>query len=115
MHELSIADSIVRIAAKHARGRRVERVVIRVGALRQVVPDALGFAFELVSQGTLLDGAVLELEPVATAVECRGCGAESELTRFPLACAACGSWDVEVIRGEELSVDSLDVVEEAVA
>lgn len=115
MHELSIADSIVRIAADHARGRSVERVTVRVGALRQVVPDALAFAFALVTQGTAIDGAELELEQVGAAVRCRGCSAESEVDGFPLACHACGSLEVDVVRGEELSVESLDVVEEVLA
>ena len=50
MHELSIAESIVRIADAHAAGRRVTKVEVKVGHLRQVVPSALEFAFELVAQ-----------------------------------------------------------------
>ena len=52
MHELSIADAIVRIACAHAGGRRIESVEVKVGHLRQVVPDALAFAFTLVAEGT---------------------------------------------------------------
>jgi hydrogenase nickel incorporation protein HypA/HybF len=114
MHELSIAGAIVQIAEANAGGRRVTRVEVRVGDLRQVVPSALEFAFELVARETAVEGAELALERVAAAGACRACGAESELDGFPLACAACGSPDVEVVRGEELSVDclELDVPEE---
>jgi hydrogenase nickel incorporation protein HypA/HybF len=59
MHELSIAESVVGIASRHAAGRRVYKVELRVGHLRQVVPSALEFAFELVAQGTSLEGAEL--------------------------------------------------------
>jgi hydrogenase nickel incorporation protein HypA/HybF len=107
MHELSIADAIVRIACAHAGGSRIESVEVKVGHLRQVVPDALEFAFALVAEGTEAAGAELILEEVPAAGVCRICGSESELPGFPLACEACGSLDVELIRGEELLVDAL--------
>ncbi|HKH16430.1 MAG TPA: hydrogenase maturation nickel metallochaperone HypA [Solirubrobacteraceae bacterium] len=109
MHELALAESVVAIASRHAAGRRVARVELRVGHLRQVVPAALEFAFELVAQGTPLDGAELLIEDVAVAGRCRGCGAESELPGFPLACAACGGLDLELLRGDELLVEALEL------
>jgi len=115
MHELSIAEAIVAVAERHARGRRVTRVEVSVGHLRQVVPDALEFAFELTTMGTALDGAELVLEEVPAAGRCRSCDEVSRLDGFPLTCRACGAWDVEVIAGEELRVESLDVDEKEVA
>jgi hydrogenase nickel incorporation protein HypA/HybF len=109
MHELSIAEALVGIAERHARGRRVLKVEVQVGYLRQVVPSALGFAFELVSQGTPVEGAELELHEVAAAGTCRGCGSETPLPGFPLVCEHCGGFDVEVTRGEELLVNSLEL------
>lgn len=109
MHELSIAESIARIALAHAADRPVTRVYVKIGHLRQVVPSALSFGFELVSRGTGLEGARLEIETVPAAGLCRGCGAENELRDFPFRCAACGDSRVEIIRGEELLVDSLEI------
>ena len=111
MHELSLAESIVAIANRHAAGRRVEAVHVQVGHLRQVVPSALEFAFELLAGGTALDGARLVIEPVPAAGVCRACGAETVLERFPLACSACGGLDVEITAGEELLLDSLELEE----
>ncbi len=114
MHELSIAQAIVDVAARHAAGRRVAKVEVRVGHLRQVVPDSLDFAFSLVTQGTALDGAVLEITHVPAAGRCRECGAESVMEDFPLCCARCGGLDVEMLAGEELLVDALELEEELV-
>jgi hydrogenase nickel incorporation protein HypA/HybF len=111
MHELSIAESIVAVAQRHAAGRSVYAVDVKVGHLRQVVPGALEFAFELTARGTCLDGAELRIDQVAAAGRCRACGAESVLEGFPLMCAACGALDVEVTAGEELLVDSLELEE----
>lgn len=114
MHELSLADSLVRIASRHAAGRRVTRVEIKVGHLRQVVPSALEFAFSLVAVGTTVEGAELAIEEVPAAGMCRACGTESVLDAFPLSCRDCGGLDLELVRGEELLVDSLEL-EEALA
>ena len=109
MHELAIAESLAEIAERHAAGRRVTRIEVHVGHLRQVVPAALEFAFELVAQGTALDGAELALVEVPVAVWCRSCGAESRPDGFPLTCRACGGWDFAVTAGDELRVESLDL------
>jgi hydrogenase nickel incorporation protein HypA/HybF len=111
MHELSIAEAIVAVAERHAAGRAVYAVEVRVGHLRQVVPGALEFAFELTATGTCVDGAELRVQQVPAAGRCRACGAESLFEGFPLMCAACGGLDVEVTAGEELLVDSLELEE----
>jgi hydrogenase nickel incorporation protein HypA/HybF len=114
MHELSIAEGIVEVARRHAAGRRVVRVEVKVGHLRQVLPDSLHFAFEFVTQGTALDGAELAIAHIPAAGRCRECGTPSVLKGFPLCCARCGGLNVEVIAGEELLVDVLELEEEAV-
>ncbi len=111
MHELSIAGAGLDVVLEHAGGRRVTRVEVHVGHLRQVVPDALAFSFELVAQGTAAEGAELELVEVRAEGNCRACGARSALPGFPLRCVACGGLDVEIVRGEELCVESLDVTD----
>ena len=111
MHELSIAEAIVRIAAAHAGERRVWKVELKVGHLRQVVPTALEFAFELVALGTPVEGAELEIEVVPAAGLCRGCGTESALDAFPFRCSHCGALDLDVTRGEELLVEALELEE----
>ena len=111
MHELAIAESVVEVAMRHARGRRVTKVELRVGHLRQVVPSALAFAFELTTRGTELEGAGLEIAAVPVAGVCRTCGAHTPLPELPLTCRQCGGFDVEVTEGEELSVDALELEE----
>jgi hydrogenase nickel incorporation protein HypA/HybF len=110
MHELSIAQAVVAICEQHAAGRRVERVELKVGALRQVVPDALAFSFGLVAEGTVVEGAELAIEEVPVLLACRDCADETEVDGFPLVCGSCGSAHVDVAGGEELHVESLEVV-----
>jgi hydrogenase nickel incorporation protein HypA/HybF len=114
VHELAIADSVVRIACAHAAGRKIAAVELKVGHLRQVVPSALEFSFGLVAEGTEADGAELRIEVVPAAGRCRGCGAHTPLPELPLRCVRCGGLDVDVLQGEELLVDSLEIEEQLV-
>ena len=111
MHELSIADAIVQIALRHAGGRPVTAVEVSIGHLRQVVPSSLQFSFELLCSGTPLEGARLEMHEIAPRGRCRECDTESEWNDFPLRCAQCGELDVELLAGDELTVDALELEE----
>jgi hydrogenase nickel incorporation protein HypA/HybF len=111
MHELAIAASIVEIAGRHAAGRRVTKITLQVGHLRQVVPSALAFSFEVVAQGTPVEGAALEIEAGPATGVCRRCGVESHLAAFPLQCQACGAFDLQIVAGEELVVEALELEE----
>lgn len=110
MHELSLCGAIADIATRRAGRRRIEAVHVRIGELRQVVPDTLTFCWELVVAQTQLDGAQLRLEWVEARLGCRACGAQFGLADPPVfACACCGGLDVEVVTGEEFEVRAIDL------
>jgi hydrogenase nickel incorporation protein HypA/HybF len=109
MNELSVAESIIDIAQRNARGRAIAKVQVRLGQLRQAAPESLDFAFNLLAEGTPLDGAELVVWYVSAAGRCRDCGAESVLEDFPLSCARCGGTDLDLFAGEELLVDALEL------
>jgi hydrogenase nickel incorporation protein HypA/HybF len=93
---------------RHAAGRKVSAIAVRVGALRQVVPDSLEFYIGLVGRDTVCEGARLELELVPAVLRC--CGAAWEPPSFR--CPACGAAG-EVMQGNEFEVESIDVEEDA--
>lgn len=111
MHELALAAGIIDVALRHARGRPVSVVRVRVGAMRQVVPDALAFHFEAVSAGTGCDGATLEVEPVAALLRCEACGRRWRPEEPTFRCPACRGANVALESGEELEVESIEVEE----
>jgi hydrogenase nickel incorporation protein HypA/HybF len=81
-----------------------------VGALRQVVPESLTFCWNIVRDHTDLFDTELELELVPAEVRCKACGRTSEIaSKWSLYCPLCASADIEVLRGEEFLVTSLDV------
>ena len=103
MHELGITRNIVAIVAEHACGRRVTRVAIDVGRLSGVMSEAIRFSFDIVAQGTCIEGAQLDIRDIDGRGRCRACQAEFVTPALFTPCA-CGSRDVERVAGEELKV-----------
>lgn len=123
MHELSIANAVVATAERHSGGLPVTAVRVRVGRLRQVVPESLGFYFELAARDGLCEGAALECERVPALLRCGACAAEWDPAPPPASesdqlivgfrCPECGASDHSVASGDELTVESIDVAEAA--
>ncbi len=108
MHEMAITQSVVDAVCEHAAGRRVHSVKLEVGALCAIVPAAMEFCFGLAVEGTVADGATLDVDVRPGAARCRSCGARFEL-RDPILLCPCGSADVEVLEGRDLRILSMEV------
>lgn len=109
MHELSLSSAIVNTAVKHADGRRVTVVSLRVGRLRQVVPDTLAFYFEFVARDSLCEGARLEQTVIDARLRCRPCAREWAIEIPAFRCPTCGGSEVEIAAGDEFEVESIEV------
>jgi hydrogenase nickel incorporation protein HypA/HybF len=115
MHELSIAQSMIELAAEQlARNvtvTRVKTVSVRIGVMSGVVPEALKNAFDVAVIATPLAGSKLEIQTVGLAVWCDQCQAERELAEIgSLRCPVCQMRTPTIVRGEELELTSMEVV-----
>lgn len=113
MHELSLCSAIADTVAGQAGGRCVRRVRVRVGYYRQVVPDTLAYCWQIQTGGTELEHSELDVVTVPAVVSCHTCGAETTLSVPILLCGSCDGADVELISGEELLIESIDVLDTA--
>src|SRR5580704_18911692 len=100
MHELGITQEILEIVMQRAQERKVSRVVLEIGKLSCVLPDAIRFCFDLCADGTIAEGAELEIIQPPGRGRCRECGVEFEIHEI-LGHCACGSADVQWLTGEE--------------
>lgn len=112
MHELGITRNIVAIASDAAKGRPVRRVTLEVGKLSGVMTDAIAFCFDIAAQGTVLEGAALDITEVDGRARCLDCSAEFTTATLFDPCA-CGSHRVLRLAGDELNVKSLELEEAA--
>ena len=112
MHELSIAEELVRMIQRELRTypeRRLKTAHVWLGVLRQVDPTTLQFCFEAILRDTPLAGAQLCIEPVEAAARCRQCGLEFRVEDKWFECPRCAAVDAELLRGDELLLASLDL------
>ena len=111
MHEMSIAQSMLDIILQESLNHKVNRVLsvaLKVGELSAVEAESLRFCFELVSQGTVVEGARLDIERVEVTCRCRDCGADFAVEELVFCCPLCGGAGVEMLSGRELRVDSFE-------
>lgn len=112
MHEISLAEAVVRIVAEKAQAvgaERIARVRLEIGVLSHVEPAALAFAFAAVTPGTVAQGAVLEIARAPGRARCDTCGNSVEIDRLGSACPACGGFKLQVSGGDELRVKDMEV------
>ena len=113
MHEMSIMASlfgIIQQQAAAAGAQRVLSVKVRVGALAGVEPELLSSAFDIFAEGTVAKGACFEVERVPITGRCRECGKTGfQIANFELICPDCCSKRVEIVGGEELVLEKLEV------
>lgn len=108
----SPSAAVVDAAVWHAAGRRVLLVSVRLGHLRQVIPESLAFSFDVVARGTLCEGATLECEVVAAVLRCAPCAHEWAIVEPTFRCPRCGDAQIAVIDGDELEISSIEVEQE---
>ena len=112
MHEAHLAEDLVEVAVAEAEKQnatRIRSVRFKVGKKFQVVPEALEMGFRMAAEGTIAQDAALEVIQVPLAGRCRGCEARVESDEPILVCESCGSTDVEVLQGNEMVLESLEV------
>lgn len=105
----SAMDSVLEVA--RSRGAtRVHRIVLKIGALSGVEPEALRFAFEVVTQGTIAEGSELEVDSVPAQAYCSACDSLFEAQgSFILSCPGCGRLSADIRQGRELELSRLEM------
>jgi hydrogenase nickel incorporation protein HypA/HybF len=113
MHELSVTQSILDIATRHAEQAGAQRILainLVIGELTGFVDDSIQFYFDFLSQDTPAQGASLNFERTAASVRCHSCGAEYAPPHSHLwACPECEALGSDVIAGREFSVVSIEI------
>lgn len=109
VHELSLCGAVEATVIRHAADRPVRLVRVRIGHLRQVVPDTLAWYWEMQTEGGPLAGSALAVDEVPAIVRCRACGVDTTLTVPILLCGSCDGADVELVSGEEFDIVSIEL------
>ena len=112
MHELAITQSILDTSleqAKAVRAMRISQINLVIGEMSTIVDDCVQFYFDFFSKDTIAEGAVLSFQRVPTKMQCHNCDTVFQLSESGWICPYCNRWDAEILSGQELYIDSIEV------
>jgi hydrogenase nickel incorporation protein HypA/HybF len=112
MHELSVTESILKIALRHAgqsQAVKITDLYLVIGQLSSIVDDSVQFYWEIITKGTLAEGSRLHFTRIPTQLSCLDCGLRYSPQDEDLACPTCDSIRVKIIAGEEFQLESIEI------
>jgi len=113
MHEMAIVQSMLAILEDQARRHGATRIIavnLEFGVLTAVVPSAIEFGFEIVSKGSLAEGACLNISIIPVKALCQECHKEITMNDYDPFCPACGSAALRIVEGrDEMRVASMEI------
>ncbi|MEO1089527.1 MAG: hydrogenase maturation nickel metallochaperone HypA [Pseudomonadota bacterium] len=112
MHEMALGRGLVQLLEEQAQAQgfaRVRKVTLALGDLGHVDPESLAFCFDVVTKGTVAEGAVLDIRRPAGQAHCWDCGIAVTIQSRADACPSCGGHRLSVIAGDEMTVRELEV------
>lgn len=111
MHETAVVTGLLGILSRQAEEHGITRITevrLKVGRLRGLDSRQLRAAFETFAEGSLAEGARLDIDEVAITACCRGCGTEFTVEGWRFVCPTCEGTDAETVTGRELYVENFD-------
>ncbi len=112
MHELSVTESLLEIALRHAEEAGAERIVqlnIVIGELSSIVDESVQFYWDIVSKDTMAEGAELHFERVDGTLRCLSCGHTFPLSQKDFVCPKCGEERVVAAGGDDFRLESIEI------
>jgi hydrogenase nickel incorporation protein HypA/HybF len=114
MHELSVTESILQIALKHARAgnaKYITDIFLVIGDLSSIVDDSVQFYWDDIAAGTMAKGAKLHFRRIPAEMECLDCCLKYQPEPGELVCPHCSGVNVKIIRGDEFFMEAIEVSE----
>ena len=112
MHEMSLCEGILQILETESAQKnfkKVKSVALEIGSLSGVEIEALKFSFDVVMKGSLAEGSELIIIDKPATAWCMQCAEAVTIKQRYDDCPKCGSAQLQVTGGEELSIKELEV------
>jgi hydrogenase nickel incorporation protein HypA/HybF len=115
MHETAVVEGLMGILKRTAKANGVRRIVsvkLKLGRLHGLDARQIRGAFELFAEGTVADGARLDIDEIEIEARCKACGTAFTVRRYQFVCPSCGGTDADVTAGRELHIESFEAARE---
>jgi hydrogenase nickel incorporation protein HypA/HybF len=112
MHELAISNSILELVvgeAQQAGAKKVKDISLIFGELCGFAPEAVRVCLEALCKNTIAEGATVSFDIHKALAHCPHCIKDFEVSEYGWLCPYCHQGVLEIIRGRELRLDSIEV------
>ncbi len=111
MHEASIVSGILRIILEEAQkhgATKINRVNLQSGLLAGIEAETLTACFELLAEGTIAEGATLEIDVPPLNCQCQSCGHEFQLLKRAFHCPQCNGMKLDFEGGHGCNITGIE-------
>jgi hydrogenase nickel incorporation protein HypA/HybF len=112
MHEYSIVQSMLDLCEKHAQGKLVDKVVVKIGKMSGIEPHFLRESYDVFKEDTVCKDAAMEMNIIDISISCKDCGKESVIDNFNFYCPHCNGGNTEVLTGQEMHIEYIELKED---
>ncbi len=112
MHEMAVTESILEISMRHAdeaKAKRISHLYLVIGQLASIVDDSVQFYWDIITRGTIAEGALLHFRRLPARFLCLDCAHQYDMTSDSFSCPSCNSDHVKVVAGDEFYLEAIDV------
>jgi hydrogenase nickel incorporation protein HypA/HybF len=112
MHELPVTESLLEIAIRHATesdATRITNLHLVIGQLASIIDDSVQFYWDIISKGTIAEGASLHFKRIPTEFSCSDCDLLYHPENNDFKCPTCNGINVLIVAGREFYLESIEV------
>lgn len=118
MHELPVIQQILGVVdasirdAPYKQDVKLVKVVLKVGKIREFIPDVASRYWDYCTRNTEYAGSQLELKFIDSTCSCNECGKvfSFDLRKTPkIKCPDCGCEKTTFLTGNEMIIDEIEV------
>lgn len=111
MHEIGIMEQTLQIAIASAlqqNANQINQIIMRIGKMSGVVPEALEFAFDVVTKGTIAENAILKIDSMPIICYCNNCQEKFIPEEWFFECPNCHQFSQNILQGKEIELVSIE-------
>ncbi len=112
MHELTVTQSLLDIALRHAEkaeAKKIAALYLVIGQMASIVDDSVEFYWDMIAKDTIAEGAKLHFRRIPTVFLCLDCNNQFSPSAGMILCPSCNSSHLKIVSGEEFYVEAIDI------
>jgi hydrogenase nickel incorporation protein HypA/HybF len=96
--------------AERNQACQIIKITMNIGKLSGVVPEALEFAFDIVTKNTIAENATLKINNIPIICYCNYCHSNFSPAEWFFECPNCQQFTNNIIQGKEMELVSVEII-----